>query len=461
MRPHLYFNQKLFDAMSALLVPSEEWIEQMNTFDLDSRQQEYAQCIPEKWSRIKGVAGSGKTLVIAQKAINCYEYKKKTVLILIYNITLRNYIRDRIAQNTRYMSQYTRENAFEIIHYDAFLSQVCKKIGLKAPKPFEYKTLDDKIQWEKYHQALARLLISQKEYIKKCGYQYETILIDEAQDYESEWFSLIEQVFLAPNAEFMVVADEKQNLYERELENKLPAVPGFRGPWKKLERSYRLSQTSFGLARDFQRAFMMGKYDCDFWEKGCLSNEEGRYYFIPVTKLEEDRILVVCNIVNSFRQDKECISPNDICILLNDIGSIRKLEQTIKYSSTRLNVLTMCETEEEYRRLRIQQQNGDIKDIDSELEKIRSVRKFGFNMNSGTIKICTIHSFKGWEIGTVVLVLDNNENINDEMVYTAITRAKKNIIIISFGNKRYDAFFSSFSNDHAVQVETKKRRKEM
>ena len=56
------------------------------------------------------------------------------------------------------------------------------------------------------------------------------------------------------------------------------------------------------------------------------------------------------------------------------------------------------------------------------------------------IKICTIHSFKGWEIGAVVLVLDNNENINDEMVYTAITRAKKNIIVISFGNKRYDAF---------------------
>ena len=82
--------------------------------------------------------------------------------------------------------------------------------------------------------------------------------------------------------------------------------------------------------------------------------------------------------------------------------------------------------------------NGDYK-------KIRENKKLHFWMNSGTIKISTINSFKGWESEVVFLIIEkiynrpNNFNISfDELLYTGLTRCKRNLVIINFGNKEYD-----------------------
>jgi ATP-dependent exoDNAse (exonuclease V) alpha subunit len=66
-------------------------------------------------------------------------------------------------------------------------------------------------------------------------------------------------------------------------------------------------------------------------------------------------------------------------------------------------------------------------------------------MKTGTIKLSTIHSFKGWEINTLFLFIepekDEKEFTNAELVYTALTRAKRNLIVFNLGNKKYDEFF--------------------
>ena len=461
MTPHPYFTQVLFNSMQAFLVPSDSWMEQMTPFDfgkLDQQQKALAQCSPGSWTRIKGTAGSGKTLIVAQKAINCYRRKKTPVLILTYNITLRNYIRDRIAQNTRDMSQRERSIAFEILHFDAFLPQVLRKMELRVPYPSMFKDIDEKtIRWEDYHKAIGEILEQEQNRIIEYGCKYDTVLIDEAQDYERTWFEIVEKYFLADRAEFLVVADEKQNLYERQLENRLPIVPGFHGPWRKLSKSYRLSQTTFSLASDFQKIFMGNKYELDLNETINTSTDEGliRYFQLHSTG---DEFGKTWEIINKFRTTGEFTSPNDICILVNDISAIRALEQRISMSSPGTKVVTMCESQDEYSALIAQKRQGIISDLDYELDRIRNMRKYRFNMNSGTIKICTIHSFKGWEISTIALVL-GNDSINDELVYTAITRAKQNLIVINLGNEKYHTFFAEHdsSNTKAQSVNAEKK----
>lgn len=66
-------------------------------------------------------------------------------------------------------------------------------------------------------------------------------------------------------------------------------------------------------------------------------------------------------------------------------------------------------------------------------------------MNSGTIKISTINSFKGWESEVVFLILEpkyeSSTSFNlsfDELLYTGITRTIRNLVIINFGNEEYD-----------------------
>ena len=67
-------------------------------------------------------------------------------------------------------------------------------------------------------------------------------------------------------------------------------------------------------------------------------------------------------------------------------------------------------------------------------------------MNSGTLKVSTINSFKGWESEVVFLILEpkyetsTSFNLSfDELLYTGLTRCRRNLVIINYGNKEYDS----------------------
>ena len=66
--------------------------------------------------KIKGVAGSGKTMVLAKRAVNALKRTGKPVLILTYNLSLRNYIRDRISD----VREKFEWNNFHIYNYHTF-----------------------------------------------------------------------------------------------------------------------------------------------------------------------------------------------------------------------------------------------------------------------------------------------------------------------------------------------------
>ena len=103
--------------------------------------------------------------------------------------------------------------------------------------------------------------------------------------------------------------------------------------------------------------------------------------------------------------------------------------------------LTTFETKEVYEYLADQfENNKKVKDgfLEDVIKQVRKVKKIGFRLNGGTIKLSTIHSFKGWEVPTVFLIIDSDV---DEKIYTAITRARHNIFMFNTqGNKYYDFF---------------------
>lgn len=95
--------------------------------------------------------------------------------------------------------------------------------------------------------------------------RYDVVLIDEVQDYLQEWIDIIAKYFLSANTEFIVFGDEKQNIYEREVdENKEPIIRKISGGWNKsLNTSYRLSSDIGNLALRFQRKYFAQKYSID------------------------------------------------------------------------------------------------------------------------------------------------------------------------------------------------------
>ena len=88
-------------------------------------------------------------------------------------------------------------------------------------------------------------------------------------------------------------------------------------------------------------------------------------------------------------------------------------------------------------------ENSNLVDRDKKelsKKKLDQLKKYAFQMNSGLLKFATVHSFKGMESKTVFYILDPNDT--EELVYTAITRAKENLIIYALGNETMSEFFA-------------------
>ena len=436
------FDEEMLVEMRSLFAPSDSWNEQMKPFILSGKQQLLAECHPGTKTRMSGVAGSGKTLVIAQKAINCWKKKHKPILILTYNITLVNYIRDKIAQNTRELSQYQRSNVFEIQHFQGFLTNCMRLYNIKINGPESYRDSEKKINWEAYQNDCISLLYLVNRNIK----HYKTILIDEAQDYKLHWFEFLRDLFMDSDTETLIAADEKQNIYKNEMDNdKKPKTVGFGNGWSHLEMSWRMTSTNCSLALNFQNAFMK-EYRPDQFPQISLYETLSIYRYYDITNIRNKEASAY-RIIEDIRHISDGISPNDICILSSQIKPLRTLESYIQTFKGPKSTTSICESEEEYQLLResrglnepglseneyMQRKNL----LHDDLEKIRNIKKYAFNMNTGTIKLCTIHSFKGWEINTIIIIL--NANDTPEILYTALTRSKQNIIIVNYGNSTYN-----------------------
>src|SRR5712692_10954262 len=92
-------------------------------------------------------------------------------------------------------------------------------------------------------------------------------------------------------------------------------------------------------------------------------------------------------------------------------------------------------------------------------KSLRRNRKFGFWANSGTVKLATIHSFKGWGAHTLFLIIESQpvqnhvadeEFVSDELIYTAITRCRQNLTIINLGNEKYRQFCLKYMPEESV-----------
>ncbi len=443
------FTDDLYDDIRCLLVPSEELTEQSQPFELSAEQSRFTVCDHSK-TKLYGAAGSGKTMIIAQKAINCYQATQQPVLILTYNITLCSYIEDKIARNTRDWSQRDRRRAFDIVHYDRFLPQIMQKYGLANPLIDCFRTQDEKkeIDWDKYREEQMNRIRNHSSHVRK----YSTVLIDEAQDYHPEWFEFINEIFIADGANYMVTADEKQNIYNRKMDvDKRPKVPGIPGRWGHIKGTWRLPIRIADMALDFQIQVFGTKYNIEKAEQLNMFSLPGEITYLELDSGSDPNEGVMQTIEEICRTP---VSRNDIAVLTFTHYRIRGLMQLYMNRFGPESVETTSETKAVYNNLKRKYPNADISPKEytrfrEELNKYRSALKRRFHMNPGTIKMSTIHSFKGWEIPCTIIVLEDEaavkqegEDINfDELLYTAITRAKKKLVIINLDNEKYRQYF--------------------
>jgi hypothetical protein len=197
--------------------------------------------------RLRGPAGSGKTMVLAGRA-SALAAEGKDVLVVSFNITLLNYLRD-----CSVLFGGSR-NDVTWLNFHAW----CKRVLYGAGMEDVYKTLpwreaNDRVLDDLLPAAVAAVIENQPGLTDK----YDAILVDEGQDFRPSWWDSLRKV-LRRNGEMLLIADRAQDVYGRNdlwTEQQMEGA-GFRGPWATLDVSYRMPSRLAELTSDFVEQFL-------------------------------------------------------------------------------------------------------------------------------------------------------------------------------------------------------------
>lgn len=391
---HELFDENVYRDFKRRLNPPEHTLKQGVPIKFDNKQLLLTKSESVK-KKIKGVAGCGKTSILSQRAINAYQRHNSTVLILTFNITLKNYIRDKISdiQGGRDFS------SFEISNYHQFFNSQINNTEQ------DFGELREKYGIEK--------LYSTDIFQDFDATKYQTILVDEIFDLKPEWVKIIRDNFLHEDGEMILFGDESQNIYQRDFARSPVIAQGF-GEWTKLNRSYRANLDSplNQLFKDFQLKFLLEKHS-DIEITDVSPTQMGIGY--GLLKYEEwttsgDWKELVFDSINSYIRSYD-LHPNDVVILSSKIFLLRQLSELwIEGEKTRCmfetyEELAKCTNKsvEDLRVLGEMDLNILISQNEEKVVMVRRAKKNHFYANSGLIKLSTIHSYKGLESKTVFL----------------------------------------------------------
>jgi hypothetical protein len=209
-------NLEIAQALRSWLIEPDFAATQRQPLELNEEQRKLVTTRTRTgYRRIKGAAGSGKSLVLAGRASHL-SIEHKDVLVVTFNITLWHYLRDLAV---RYPLPGRTINQFITwLHFHEWCKQViCQDAGLNN----EYKNLWINItNQSEVSEILEIQLIDLTNRAIDIAQEsnklttYDAILVDEGQDYNPYWWNTLRRV-LRDGGEMVLAADETQDLYER------------------------------------------------------------------------------------------------------------------------------------------------------------------------------------------------------------------------------------------------------
>lgn len=379
--------------------------------DLDNNQKKYVESKPNVIQKISGVAGSGKTTIAALRAA-ISAYNKKKVLVLCYNITIKNFLIDEVEKTI-----YSQNELIDFFHFHDF----CK--AYRENNKISYKT---NILNEESDDISIDEIKNHKEQNKDYSINYDVIIIDEGQDFKKNWYDFIRK-FLNPNGEILIALDQKQNIYNREKKTSLKGIGG--GRWGILKKSYRLLNAHIDLANKFSEKFLIDNNEED--EDPRIELDKNNQFKLPFKAEPASYWLNILNdndlndsVIGILKDlfDKK-VSPSDIAILVTNHDQGRTIKEVISNSYDDFKIM----------------------DVFDKMDVRQRQQKILFKVHSDKLKMATIASFKGWDRRNILIITDktssfekNNARMDFEF-YTSMTRVREKVYILN-RNKRYTEF---------------------
>ncbi len=403
-----------------------------NPLRLNARQREIAETRTEKfYRRVKGAAGSGKTQALAARsAVVASEGKR--VLVCLFNITLRYYLRDLAWQHATSLPQTSRLEV-DFLHFHDWCKRVCfmstqgerykpfaqilvsgnsfaKEEVWNNSMPTLIKQIYINFQDAKRVQSVAELEnLYRNQSVSNYPPYYDAILVDEGQDFTRNWWETLEGA-LVPGGEMLFVADGTQNIYGRDfawLEEEM-RTGGFRGRWFELGPSYRLPSRLITVLQRFADEFLDENVDIPRPAQEELNLDlQLRWVQVSAKMLIDDcseEIGDICFKEVQRLHKNSTISDSDITFLAHTHTIGRVFVKKCKNANPEIPVHHIFGTDKEDSRN----------------------KKLDFRPRDSRVKATTLHSFKGLESKHLVIHVNSIMRDDDPaLFYTALTRLKK------------------------------------
>ena len=359
-----------------------------------------------RFRRVKGPAGSGKSLVLAGRAAEL-AMQGRRVLIVTFNITLINYLLDLAVQYAQSGAVRGQITALNFHHW-------CRRIASMAGKDNEYDAL-----WKEEVQGDVEQILRYRLPLKAAQWataleeedRWDAVFVDEGQDFLPAWWGALRAALPTDGSgEAMLVADRQQNVYGVKPWTDLEMNgAGFRGPWGALESSHRMSPALCRLATDF-----VDRFQPDVDELRPIP-AQGEFEFRTELRWQQmeptEPVAAACidamlGILSASDDDPVAVAELVCIVDREDIG----LDLVRLLRDKGINVL----------------HTFGLGHTQSDRDTDGRRRKLAFFRGDARVKVTTIQSFKGWENRALVVQISKaSDTTGLALAYAAITRLKK------------------------------------
>ncbi|MGP4071056.1 3'-5' exonuclease [Piscibacillus sp. B03] len=398
-----------------------------NLKTMDIHQENYAKNIGDKNRLIRGVAGSGKTLILATRAaLLARENPDWNILVLCYNISLSRYLQQLIDIKVQEVQQegkqaslfesdeeQTSEGKIDVYNFHSLLKNKLRVSEQQLPN-------------------LIETLKSNNQLIEK----YDAVLIDEGQDFKQEWLQLVSYLLNPSTQSLLLVEDRAQEIYKRKRTYVQDTGLNFQGRSKILSINYRNTQQIVRFAWEFY------KRNSTLKDKVVEQGFEGEIIAPKTTPRKGPEPFIYQ--ANNFQDEMQKIS--QIIKKLHEKEKVPYDEMVILYRVKRLSSKDYIGTIQHT----LKQQDIPHYWISENPESKRNYVK-----NDQQVKISTIESSKGLDFQAVFIVnvdnmpffLEEDENREASLLYIAMTRAHKYLSLSYSGESKFTEYLDEIKDE--------------
>ena len=359
-------------------------------FDEDQRML-YNFMFGNKRLIIRGLAGTGKTILAAKKATE-ESNKEKKVLVLTKTVGVGRFL----SLLTR--SKQFKRNFLQISSIDGFVSNLARRLKIDINNPQRLEDEDKRKHFDEYLPSVCKKIFEENNDKK-----FDVLIVDEGQDFHKNWYDVLKQMVKDDGHMFLFYDPLQKQISNSMAEMLNENKDNF--PYFNLTANYRNSSTITNFLSKLINKF----YSDVNASYSKFSKFDGKKpEFIVADSFDEIVDKSKNKVLRLISEEK--FNGSDIAIL-SDL-SMKPANYNSKNS------------------LRANLEENDLEVISAREYAMPYIRE-GYE---NKITFDSIKRFKGLEKPIIILVnLDNNLDNEDKMrdIYSGLSRARGHLIIVS------------------------------